>query len=684
MLVETLLAKAETLSSPPASLGLLYAWGGGTNGELGNEITAYLPGFVDQSSWTAVSVAQYRAAAIRSDGMLFVWGQGNLGDGVATGIRSSPVQIGSSSWTAVSVGINHILGIRYDGMLFGWGLNTSGQLGDDTLINKSSPVQIGSSSWTAVSAGRNFSGAIRSGGTLFTWGSNTSGQLGDGTVIAKSSPVQIGSSSWTVVSLSQTTHSAAIRSGGTLFTWGNNSFGQLGDNTVISKSSPVQIGSSSWTAVSAGGSNDGNRSHFTGAIRSGGTLFTWGNNSYGQLGDGTFIAKSSPVQIGSSSWIAVSASSMDNRSVFAAGILSNNKLLTWGASVNGQLGRQVTFSSPVQLGSSSWIAIDSSITGGPIQPAHTLAIRSNYILFAWGIGDNGRLGDNSINRRDSPVQIGSSSWIAVAAGNGHSAAIRYDGKLFTWGNNNTGQLGDGTVIAKSSPVQIGSSSWIAVSAGSGFTSAIRSDGRLFTWGNNNTGQLGDNTVIAKSSPVQIGSSSWTAIDSNGGNFALAIRSDGILFAFGYNGWDLVPQGGGRLGDGTFISRSSPVQIGSSSWTAVSAGGFSAAIRSDGALFTWGYNSASGAGRLGNNAVGSTSSPIQIGSSSWIAVAAGNAHGAAIRSDGILFAWGYNSGRDGGRLGDNTTIDRSSPVQIGSSSWTAIAAGNQTFGLRKKI
>jgi alpha-tubulin suppressor-like RCC1 family protein len=256
--------------------------------------------------------------------------------------------------------------------------------------------------------------------------------------------------------------------------------------------------------------------------------------------------------------------------------------------------------------------------------------------------------------------------------------------LFTWGDNQFGELGDGTTVLKSSPVQIGSSSWTAV-AGNGYhTVAIRLGGSLFTWGNNPDGQLGDNTGVNKSSPVQIGSSSWTVIATQPyQNNSLAIRVDGALFAWGYNGQ-------GNLGDGTTLNKWSPVQIGSSSWTAVALGICGAAIRSDGALFTWGYN---GEGELGDGTTVNRSSPVQIGSSSWTAVAAGYVHTAAIRLDGALFTWGWNAN---GNLGNGTTVHRSSPVQlpamivmihrsspiqIGTGSWSQITAGNQfIYGL----
>ena len=686
--------------------GTLFGWGSNVEGQL---TTA---GKFETHSWTTVSSGFSHTVAIRSDGIIFAWGrnnEGQLGNG-ATVIRSNPVQIGSSSWIAVSTGRYHTAAIRSDGYLFTWGLGTSGELGDGTVISKSSPVQIGSSSWTAVSAGLNTTYAVRSGGTLFAWGLGSSGQLGDVTTISKSSPVQIGSSSWTAVQGGDL-HALAILSTGSLYAWGRNNEGQLGDSTTINKSSPVLIGgSSSWSAIGAGvntsfairsggtlfawGSNnvgqlgdsldnnfpqnfsapaltkfyinnsvntlqiinnqswsmlDARESHAVG-IRSDGILFAWGVNTSGQLGDGTTIFKSSPVQIGSSSWTVVSAGRYHT-----SAIRSGGTLFTWGLGTSGQLGdgTAISKSSPVQIGSDSWSFIGAGGT-------HTSAIRSDGYLFTWGLGTSGQLGDGTTVSKSSPVQIGSSSWTAIQAGDLHSLAIRSGGTLFAWGVNTNGQLGDGTTTNKNSPVQIGSSSWIAVSSGQQHTLGIRSDGILFSWGRNNVGQLGDGTTISKSSPVQIGSSSWTVVRARGDGWSSAIRSGGTLFSWGLNT-------GGQIGDSSTINKSSPVQIGSSSWTALGGGtNFSLALDVNNLLYSWGTGIIARANDTFRNL------PVQIGISSWTAIAAEVSHSVAVRSDGALFAWGLNQNV---QLGDGSTVNKYSPVQIGSSiSWS-------TSGLR---
>ena len=193
-------------------------------------------------------------------------------------------------------------GLKTDGTLWMWGNNGYGQLGNGITVSNSSPVQIAGTTWKqAASLGTVHSASIKTDGTLWTWGNNDEGQLGSGAVSNRSSPVQTiaGGTNWKMVTCGFY-HNVAIKTDGTLWAWGRNTNGQLGDSTTTQRNSPVQIVGTNWKMVSCG------RYH-TSAVKTDGTLWTWGRNTSGQLGDGTTADKSSPVQITGNNWKKVSA-----------------------------------------------------------------------------------------------------------------------------------------------------------------------------------------------------------------------------------------------------------------------------------------------------------------------------------------------------------------------------------------
>ena len=359
------------------------------------------------------------------------------------------------------------------------------------------------------------------GNTLFTWGLGTTGQLGDNTVANKSNPIQTvtGGINWKQVS-SGSTHTAAMKTDGTLWTWGVGTAGQLGNNAATSRSSPVQTVTfgTNWKSVACGFNH-------TAAIKTDGTLWAWGSNS-GNLGDNTNVDKSSPVQTITfgTNWKQVSAG--ENH---MAAVKSDGTLWSCGLNSSGQLGENtvISRSSPVQTITfgTNWKQVFCGTN-------HTAAIKADGTLWSWGLGTSGQLGDNTILSKSSPVQTVAygTNWKQVAVNTGsNTAAIKADGTLWSWGLGTSGQLGDNTILSKSSPVQTVAygTNWkqVSVSAGSN-TAAIKADGTLWSWGSGTTGQLGDNTILSKSSPVQTVAygtnwkqvacgASWTAAVTNG-------------------------------------------------------------------------------------------------------------------------------------------------------------------------
>jgi alpha-tubulin suppressor-like RCC1 family protein len=352
-----------------------------------------------------------------------------------------------------------------------------------------------------------------------------------------------------------------------LYAWGNNFNGPLGDDTTISKSSPVQIGSlTTWAQVSAGG-DLGTMS----AIKTTGTLWSWGRNNNGNLGQNDTVNRSSPVQVGAlTNWSQVSVG-FDT----VASVKTDGTVWAWGYNTGGQIGDNTTVakSSPVQIGAlTNWAQV--SVGGN-----HCSAVKTDGTLWGWGAGSFGKIGDNTTTYRSSPVQVGAlTSWLQVSAGGNHTSAVKTNGTMWSWGLGNAGRLGDGTVINKSSPVQIGAlTNWAQVAAGGNDGGAVKTSGSLWGWGENIDGTIGDNTTVAKSSPVQVGAlTDWAQVSKGSSRVSAAVKTNGTLWTWGAGD-------GGALGTGTLnIPASSPVQVGAlTNWFSVSCGNFAMAATTKG-------------------------------------------------------------------------------------------------------
>ena len=350
---------------------------------------------------------------------LYAWGKntyGQLGNG-STAASTTPVQIGESGeWSNIlGAGYAHSHGIKEDYTLWSWGLNHVGQLGLGNTTYYSSPVQVGTAYWQQVAGSKKTVAAIKTDGTLWTWGYHNSGSLGTGVAGNVSTPVQVGAlTDWSKVYGHSNTHAFhALKTDGTLWGWGINSHGLIGDGSAVARSSPVQIGAlTTWWAVGAGEGT-------THAIKTDGTLWGWGRGLYGALGDGTTVNKSSPVQIGAlTTWADIASWSRGSAAIDTSG-----KLWTWGGgNFNGTLGQgdyNIRRSSPTQVGAlTDWAGL-----GAPMFSTW-LATKTNGAL--WGCGTGGPLGQSLYAELCSPIQIGAlTNWQSgMAMGTFHAVAVR--------------------------------------------------------------------------------------------------------------------------------------------------------------------------------------------------------------------------------------------------------------------
>lgn len=332
-----------------------------------------------------------------------------------------------------------------------------------------------------------------------------------------------------------------------LYSWGQNSFGTLGQNDDVHRSSPTQIGTGTDWSILGGGR------HSVFAIKTDGSLWAWGWNVNGHLGINSSSSPISPVQVGTNTnWSFVTPPG----SIVASAVKTNGTLWTWGYNAsNLYLGGITGYrSSPVQIGGGTdWLRCYTHY--------NSLGIKTTGTLWSWGNSLAGSGGRGNSLQQTAPAQIGTGTdWSKIANGYPSVLALKTNGTLWSWGSNGYGQLGRNDTISRSSPVQVGSdNSWADITCSGERFLAIKTDGTLWSWGQNSEGQLGLNDTVHRSSPTQVGTNTnWSKLlisSPMGFSHVGAVKTDGTLWLWGYNNY-------GKLGTNDNIARSSPVQIGS--------------------------------------------------------------------------------------------------------------------------
>ena len=367
--------------------------------------------------------------------------------------------------------------------------------------------------------------------------------------------------------LSEWTYSAGDP--GSYFTWGNNSHGQLGQNSTQDLSSPVQV-PGTWNSVFASGGGEG----CSGGIKTDGTMWTWGHNLFGQTGDNSRTYRSSPVQIGTDTNWATGVLRTGNYWTMA--LKTNGTLWTWGRNSEGWLGQNnnTHYSSPTQVGTdTTWNSAQDKYDQAS---GNCAAIKTNGTLWTWGKQDAGNLGQNQYGTTySSPKQVGTNTnWNTVSMGVMNALGTKTDGSLWAWGVNEFGELGQNEGPggpygqSRSSPVRVGTdTTWSQIrTAGQGVCYAIKTNGTLWSWGYNWSGQLGQNTSTAFSSPTQVGTdTTWESIRGSSRALFKATKTDGTFWICGRNDF------GGAIPGGESVDASSPIQIPGTNFSALVGG-----------------------------------------------------------------------------------------------------------------
>jgi alpha-tubulin suppressor-like RCC1 family protein len=626
---------------------------------------------------------------IKPDGTLWGWGLGDMGYGQAA--DSTPAQVGSDSdWLFVDSTYDHTVAIKQGGTMWAWGRNDQGQLGNGGFAASSFPVQVidrntdysARNEWIAACASIGYSAGIKADGVLYTWGNNEFGQLGDGTTDTRPYPGIVKHASTTPAALAILNiwksvacadvgdkFMLAVKRDGTMWSWGQNEHGALGDGTTfIPRLYPVQLGNKTdgtdrnWVAVAAGGAHGM-------ALRGDGTLWTWGSNVWGQLGLGKGVLVPTRVTSPVTTWRSIEASASSSMAITSSG-----KLYGWGGNYAGHLGDGTT----TDRSTPTLISAAGTVTQVQEGDTVTLALKANGTFMSWGNPSGlGRSGENKL-----PGTVFTYTGTShVAAAYRHSGLITADGKLWTTGEGASGKLGTGNTTNRTLPTAIAvtspsspSDDWVQFSGGKTHSLALKGDGTLWSAGGNTYGQLG-----RASSPsanfARVGTDSqWTQVHA-GAEHSLALKADGTLWAWGHNDH-------GQIGDSSLTNRSTPVKIaapstsaGPRSWVAACAGSqHSAGILSDGSLWTWGRNNYGQLGFSNNN--NDAVHPFQVlitalgNDYRWNAVECGENHNIALRSFSSVWAWGRNHA---GQLGTGNLTNAGSPVEVAKDKrWIAIS------------
>ena len=516
---------------------------------------------------------------------------------------------------AVATGEYHTCALTTSGGVKCWGYNPDGQLGDGTNIDRETPVDVVglSSGVFAISAGASHTCALMVTGGVKCWGQNDYGQLGDGSTADKLTPTDVlGLGSGVATIAAGYEHTCALTNTGGVKCWGDNFFGQLGDGTR----------NDHLTATDVTGLTSGVAAITVGLLHScaltfGGGAKCWGDNRFGALGDGTGIDALTSVDV---------------------------------------------------FGLTSGVM---EIAGGWY---HTCAVTNGGAVKCWGENNTGQLGDSTTSRRYAPVDaMGLASGVAkITAGARHSCARTNSGGAKCWGKNQYGQLGDGTTIDRSIATDVLglTSGVVAIAAGSEHTCATTNTGGARCWGSNGVGRLGNGIPSRRATAVDVvGMSSGTSSIAVGGDHACARTTGGGVKCWGSN---LV----GGIGDGTTSNALIPVDVVglASGVGAVGAGTVhTCALMNSGGLKCWGRNSNN---ELGDGTTTQRLTPMDVtGLASGIAgVVGGFAHTCALTVSGGVKCWGDNNY---GQVGDATNNDRSTPVDVfGLTSGVAsITAGD---------
>ena len=486
--------------------GTIRCWGANWHGEVGDgtDVERHSPVEVVELGGKAVAIAagKYHTCAILDTGGLRCWGYNKYGQ-IGNGPEDDewlPAKVAglNANVAAVALGENHSCALLVEDRIVCWGNNEQGQLGIGNTETQYVPVFVTGmgTNAAAVITGQRFTCAFALTGGVYCWGENWAGQLGDGTQDNRLIPTAMSDASIDLWSLSAgDSHACGVLESGGVACWGSNSHGQLGNGLSAVRTEPVNVDglSAGFNTVVSGGSHSC-------ALSPNGGVLCWGDNQYGQLGDGTNTSRTSPAQVyGLGQGVLAIAAGRAHTCAMTA-----SQVLCWGYNAYGQVGsgNRLDYRTPVAV-----VGIyhpPTKITAGS---DHSCAIQDNGVVKCWGFNSNGQLGNGT--RDDAIIAtavegVDGIDFNAVDAGERHTCAISTAGETMCWGMNQDGQLGTGSIELSTIPVEVQGIEQrvLDVALGNNHTCAVLEDRNVLCWGDNLYGQLGDGTTYDVWLPVQ--------------------------------------------------------------------------------------------------------------------------------------------------------------------------------------
>ena len=446
------------------------------------------------------------------------------------------------------------------------------------------------------------------------------------------------------------THNMVLKTTGRLFGWGDNSYRQIGSNASTNPTmTPVSVAGAVKTFCKIAAGNN-----YTIAISNRGRLWAWGNNGNNQLGDNTTTQRNTPVSVlgAIKTFCEISLATQGTHTL---AIDKNGRLWAWGANNFGKLGDNSVTQRATPVSVAGGVKTFCKIGGGN---NHSNAIDKNGRAWSWGANFSGQLGDNSSTSKITPISVlgAVKTFCQIATGQQHVIVIDKNGRSWGWGQNNYGQLGDNSTTNRSTPVSVLGvvKTFCQISAGIYHSAGIDKNGKAWCWGYNDNGQLGDGTQVSKRTPISVyGTKTFCRIQT-AFYHTIAVDSSGNVWSWGEGTY-------GLLGNNATLSKITPVSVlgAVKTFCEIQGGPYAIAADKNGRLWSWGENSQP---TLAINVTGNRYTPVSVlgATKTFCKVAAGQVNGAGLTSGGRIWAWGYGFY---GTVGDNSGADRRTPVSV---------------------